>query len=46
MVTHFRFLGELREGGTTNMFGAYPILAEAFDLSAEDAKVVCSRWAE
>jgi hypothetical protein len=46
LVTFFRFLDELREGGTTNMFGAYPILAEAFGLSAEDAKVVQSRWTE
>ena len=35
LVTFFKFLDALREGGTINMFGAYPVLAEAHDLSAD-----------
>ena len=33
----FEFLNRLREGGTTNMYGASPYLAVAFDLPKRDA---------
>ena len=45
LVKHFRFLDELRESGAVNMFGAPPVLAEAFGLSDADAKAIWSRWA-
>ena len=44
LAAHFAFLDELREGGTINMLGAYPILAEVFDLTPEDARAIWSRW--
>ena len=40
------FLDELRESGVTNMFGAGPYVAEAFDLGAADAREVTSYWME
>ncbi len=40
----FRFLDSLREGGRVNMFGAAPILADAFMLSKHEARVVLEAW--
>lgn len=38
------YLDELRESGITNMFGAAPYVAKAFDLSTEDARAVLTYW--
>jgi hypothetical protein len=40
------FLNGLREEGTTNMFGASPILAEMFDLNKKQARNLLSLWME
>jgi hypothetical protein len=40
----FRFLDSLREDGHVNMFGAAPILADAFMLSKQEARVVLEAW--
>jgi hypothetical protein len=38
------YLDELRESAVTNMFGAAPWVANAFDLELEDARRVLSYW--
>jgi hypothetical protein len=40
----FEFLNRLREGGTTNMYGASPILAFAFDLPKHEASKILLEW--
>ena len=40
----FRFLDSLREDGSVNMFGAAPILADAFMLSKQEARAVIEAW--
>jgi len=45
-ATMFRFLNQLRESGSINMFGASPVLAEVFGISAKEARVVLSHWME
>jgi len=42
--TYYRFLNNLRESGVTNMFGASPYLAEAYDLKRREAGDVLSAW--
>ena len=42
----FIWLDELRDSGMVNMFGAYPLLAEAFSIEPSLAKQVWSYWAE
>ena len=39
-----RYLDALRESGAVNMFGAGPVLAEAFGLDAADARAITSHW--
>ena len=40
----FEFLNRLRESGETNMFGASPYLACAFDLTRREASKILSEW--
>jgi hypothetical protein len=42
--SYFRYLDELRESGITNMFGAAPYLAYAFDLDRQEARKVLAEW--
>ena len=41
---HLEFLDELRESGVTNMFGAAPYLAHAFELDRSTARAYLSYW--
>lgn len=43
---YFEFLDELRASGTTNMFGARPVLMQQFGLDGELAKSVLAAWME
>ena len=44
---YFKFLDELRELGTVNMFGAVPYLQARFPgLSAKEARKVLTKWME
>tara|TARA_R110000824_G_C14987294_1_gene654833 strand:+ start:508 stop:684 length:177 start_codon:yes stop_codon:yes gene_type:complete len=44
---YFEFLNELRESGTTNMFGAGPHLENEFpELNRQEAKEVVLEWME
>lgn len=40
----FEFLNRLRESGETNMFGASPYLACAFDIPRREASKILSEW--
>jgi len=42
----FRFLNQLREDGSINMFGASPVLEEMYDISRKEARTVLSQWME
>lgn len=44
LVRCFEFLDALRSGGSMNMFGAAPVLADAYDLSRDDARTVLKAW--
>ena len=47
LQTEYRqFLNQLRRSGVTNMYGASPYIAEAFDLSSSDARKVLGLWME
>jgi hypothetical protein len=41
---HLEFLDELRESGVTNMFGAAPYLARAFEIDGNTARDYLSYW--
>jgi len=41
---HLEYLDELRELGITNMFGARPYLADAFDLDSDTAGKYLHYW--
>ena len=44
---YFEFLNELRESGTTNMFGAGSYLEDEFpELNRQEAKEVVLEWME
>jgi len=44
---YFEFLNELRESGTTNMFGAGPHLENEFpELNRQEAKELVLEWME
>jgi hypothetical protein len=43
-ATMFRFLNQLRASGSINMFGASPVLAEMFNISSKEARVVLTQW--
>lgn len=40
------YLEKLRRSGITNMYGAAPYLAKAFDLDLYDARLILSDWME
>lgn len=42
--SYYLYLEELRDSGVTNMFGAGPYLAEAFDLDLDFAHKVLANW--
>lgn len=44
MNEYFNYLEDLRRSGITNMFGAAPYLAEAFDLEMREARKILSSW--
>ena len=41
---HLDYLDDLRESGATNMFGARPYIAQAFDLDSETAGKYLAYW--
>jgi hypothetical protein len=43
---HLEYLDGLRESGVTNMFGAAPYVADAFDLDIRRAREVLQYWME
>ena len=43
---YFEYLDALRESAITNMFGAAPYLANAFDLSKQEAREILKEWME
>lgn len=46
MDEYFEFLNDLRDYGVCNMFGAGPLLAEAFSLDKYKAKEILILWME
>ena len=44
LPVYFRFLDSLRESGAINMWGAAPVLAEAFGLTKPQAREVTAAW--
>lgn len=38
------FLGELRDSGVTNMFGAAPYIVEEFGVTRQEAKDLLLNW--
>jgi hypothetical protein len=44
LARYFDYLDELRESGITNMFGARPYLANAFEMESKVAGAVLSAW--
>lgn len=42
----FEYLNRLRESGVTNMLGASPYLANAFDLPKREASKILVEWME
>ena len=42
----FKFLDDLRESGSVNMFGAGPVLQEVFGLERREARMVVKDWME
>lgn len=44
MESYFKYLDDLRESGTTNMFGAAPYLMRRFGLGKSEARTVLMQW--
>jgi hypothetical protein len=44
MKEYFEYLNELRNSGTTNMFGAGPYLQDEFQLNREEARMIIVEW--
>ena len=42
----FKFLDDLRESGSVNMFGAGPVLQEVFGLKRLEARMIVKDWME
>ena len=40
----FDYLDDLRESGTTNMFGAVPYIREEFAVNSKTAQKLLSKW--
>ena len=45
-MEQFIYLNKLRESGETNMYGASPYLACAFDLTRREASKILVEWME
>lgn len=43
---HKEFLDQLRDSGEVNMFGAVPLLEDAFDLTRKEARIILAEWME
>ena len=41
---HFKFLDSLRLSGNINMFGARPVLQEAFGMTQKEATKILAEW--
>jgi hypothetical protein len=41
---YFQYLDMLRESGKINMFGAAPHLAEAYELTRQEARAILLEW--
>lgn len=41
---YFEFLDDLRDSGEVNMFGARPILADAFNLDKKESGEILKAW--
>jgi replicative DNA helicase len=41
---HLRFLDDLRESGSINMYGATPYLRQCFDLDSKRADLIMLYW--
>lgn len=44
LAEFFEYLDALRESGATNMFGAAPWLANAFEIPVTEARTILSSW--
>lgn len=44
MDVYFKFLKDLRDSGAINMYGAAPVLADAFDLNKYEARDILAAW--
>ena len=44
LTRFFEYLDELRESGTTNMFGAAPYLANEFSIPKDHARGILMKW--
>lgn len=44
LTKQFQFLDQLRESGSTNMFGAGPYLEDAFGLKRRSGAPILSAW--
>ena len=40
----FEYLNDLRDSGSTNMFGASPYLVAEFGLGKREAREILSKW--
>lgn len=45
-IKYYEFLDELRDSGATNMYGARPYLADAFDLDRKESAAILTDWME
>ena len=43
---HLEYLDDLRESGTTNMFGAAPFVEDVFGVTRIEARKITSYWME
>ena len=43
-IKYYEYLDELRESGDTNMLGARPYLAIAFDLEKKESSDILTDW--
>ena len=44
LIEMFRYLDDLREDGTTNMYGAGPYLQKEFDIDSIEAMKITLAW--
>ena len=43
---HLEYLNDLRESGTTNMYGAAPYVVGRFQVSRTEARIIVQYWME